>query len=72
MDIVEDTTFMFGLCQRYKSKKMLRFVPWWEDQKMSKICIVETANTFGALKLIEQLYMDGEIPGHVFRNIIKQ
>ena len=39
---------------------------------MSKICIVETANTFGALKLIEQLYMDGEIPGHVFRNIIKQ
>ena len=26
-------------------------------------------NIFGALKLIEQLYLDGEIPGYVFRNI---
>lgn len=23
-------------------------------------------NIFGALKLIEQLYLDGEIPGHVY------
>lgn len=28
-------------------------------------------NVFGALKLIEQLYLDGEIPGYVFRNILK-
>lgn len=27
-------------------------------------------NIFGALKLIEQLYLDGEIPGYVFRNIL--
>ena len=29
-------------------------------------------NIFGALKLIEQLYLDGEIPGHVFRNILQE
>lgn len=29
-------------------------------------------NIFGALKLIEQLYIDGEIPGHVFRNILQE
>lgn len=29
-------------------------------------------NLFGALKLIEQLYLDGYIPGVVFRNILKE
>ena len=29
-------------------------------------------NIFGALKLIEQLYLDGEIPGYVFRNILRE
>ena len=29
-------------------------------------------NIFGALKLIEQLYLDGEIPGYIFRNILKE
>lgn len=38
---------------------------------MSKI--EETKGTlFGALKLIEQLYLDGYIPGFVFRNILKE
>ena len=39
---------------------------------MSKIVDVERGNVFGALKLIEQLYMDSEIPGYIFRNIIKE
>lgn len=39
---------------------------------MSKIVIANGSNVFGALKLIEQLYLDGEIPGYVFRNIIKE
>ena len=29
-------------------------------------------NIFGALKLIEQLYLDGEIPGYVFRKILRE
>jgi len=29
------------------------------------------SNVFGALKLIEQLYLDGQIPGYIFRNILK-
>ena len=29
-------------------------------------------NIFGALKMIEKLYLDGQIPGYVFRNIIKE
>lgn len=29
-------------------------------------------NIFGALKLIEQIYLDGEIPGYVFRNILQE
>lgn len=27
---------------------------------------------FGAIKLIEQLYLDGQIPGYIFRNILKE
>lgn len=30
------------------------------------------SNVFGALKLIEQLYLDGKIPGYVFRNILRE
>lgn len=33
---------------------------------MSKMTHAEGVNVFGALKLIEQLYLDGEIPGHSF------
>ena len=29
-------------------------------------------NIVGALKLIEQLYLDGEISGYVFRNILQE
>ena len=38
---------------------------------MSKI-IDSKGNIFGALKLIEQLYLDGQIPGYIFRNIMKE
>jgi len=31
----------------------------------------QQSNIFGALKLIEQLYLDGQIPGFLFRNILK-
>lgn len=37
---------------------------------MSKIVLEQRNNAFGALKLIEQLYLDGQIPKHVFLNII--
>ena len=37
---------------------------------MSKIMLEQRNNVFGALKLIEQLYLDGQIPRHVFLNII--
>ena len=38
---------------------------------MSKIT-GNQATLFGALKLIEQLYLDGQIPGYIFRNILKE
>lgn len=31
-----------------------------------------SSNIFGALKLIEQLYRDSQIPEYVFRNILKE
>ena len=31
----------------------------------------QQSNVFGALKLIEQLYLDGQIPGYLFRIILK-
>ena len=38
---------------------------------MSKIAGKESpAHCFAALKLIEQLYRDGQIPEHVFQNIL--
>ena len=38
---------------------------------MSRIATDKGENIFGALKLIEQLYLDGEIPGYVLRNILQ-
>ena len=39
---------------------------------MSKILSDKEKNVFGALKLIEQLYLEDEIPGNVFRNILRE
>lgn len=39
---------------------------------MNMIKVDKENNIFGALKLIEQLYLDGEIPGYVFRNILQE
>lgn len=39
---------------------------------MNTLTADEENNIFGALKLIEQLYLDGEIPGYIFRNILKE
>lgn len=39
---------------------------------MNKIIADKERNVFGALKLIEQLYLDDEIPGYVFRNILRE
>ncbi len=39
---------------------------------MSKLIADKESNVFSALKLIEQLYLDGEIPGYVFRNILRE
>lgn len=38
---------------------------------MNKIIDDKRENIFGALKLIEQLYLEDLIPGYIFRNIIK-
>ena len=39
---------------------------------MDKIKSEKRQNIFGALKMIEKLYLDKQIPGYVFRNIIKE
>ena len=40
---------------------------------MAKMNTAYTAeHYFAALKLIEQLYKDGEIPAYMFRNILKE
>lgn len=39
---------------------------------MSKILTDERGMTFAALKLIEQLYKDNQIPDFMFRNILRQ
>lgn len=39
---------------------------------MNKLIADKESNVFGALKLIEQLYLDGKIPGYVFRNILRE
>ena len=37
---------------------------------MSKILSNDPEMCFAALKLIEQLYHDGQLPAHIFRNIL--
>ena len=39
---------------------------------MSKIQVDKDTNIFGALKLIEQLYLDEKIPKYIYRNILKE
>lgn len=39
---------------------------------MDKIKSEKRQNIFGALKMIEKLYLDKQIPGYVFRNIITE
>lgn len=39
---------------------------------MNKMTADKEKNVFGALKLIEQLYLDDAIPGYVFRNILRE
>lgn len=39
---------------------------------MNKLIADKESNVFSALKLIEQLYLDGEIPSYVFRNILRE
>ena len=37
-----------------------------------KDIVLSSDHYFAALKLIEQLYKDGEIPAYMFRNILKE
>ena len=46
------------------------FAPLRRAAEMSNMT-EQQSNVFGALKLIEQLYLDGQIPGYIFRNILK-
>lgn len=39
---------------------------------MNKLIADKESNIFGAWKLIEQLYLDGKIPGYVLRNILRE
>ena len=39
---------------------------------MNNIENTKRSNVFGAIKLIEQLYLDNLIPGYVFHNIINE
>jgi len=39
---------------------------------MSKINNVSKGVVFGALKLLEQLYLEGNLPGYIFRNALKE
>lgn len=39
---------------------------------MSKINTENSADYFAALKLIEQLYVEGHIPDFMFRNILNE
>ncbi len=40
--------------------------------KTAKTSTYTPANYFAALKLIEQLYKDGQIPAFMFRNILNE
>lgn len=51
---------------------MLKIAPLSEVAKMSKINAENSADYFAALKLIEQLYVEGHIPDFMFRNILNE
>ena len=53
-----------------KRKVVRGFAPLRRAAEMSNMT-EQQSNVFGALKLIEQLYLDGQIPGYIFRNILK-
>ena len=53
-----------------KRKVVRGFAPLRRAAEMSNMA-EQQSNVFGALKLIEQLYLDGQIPGYLFRNILK-
>ena len=40
--------------------------------KTDKTCTYSPAHYFTALKLIEQLYKDGQIPAFMYRNILNE
>jgi hypothetical protein len=40
--------------------------------KTDKTCTYSPAHYFAALKLIEQLYKDGQIPAFMYRNILNE
>ena len=40
--------------------------------KTDKTCTYSPAHYFAALKLIEQLYKDGQIPTFMYRNILNE
>ncbi|MBS7307976.1 MAG: hypothetical protein KIG43_08020 [Eubacteriales bacterium] len=61
----------FGITLMCKLQEEGGFAPLWRATAMSKIT-GNQATLFGALKLIEQLYLDGQIPGYIFRNILKE
>lgn len=54
-----------------KSRKRCKFARLWEATEMS-IMVENQGTVFGAIKLIEQLYLDGQIPDYIFRNIQKE
>ena len=64
-------TIMYGRSQMWKRQRQRESAHLWRITAMSKI-IDSKGNIFGALKLIEQLYLDGQIPGYIFRNIMKE
>lgn len=39
---------------------------------MGKIDNVSKGMVFGALKLLEQLYLEGNLPGYIFRNALTE
>ena len=39
---------------------------------MGRIDNVSKGVVFGALKLLEQLYLEGDLPGFIFRNALKE
>lgn len=73
MDIEWAMTIMFGQeSQMCKTTANQGFTPLPVEVLMSKLISTDGAIIFAALKLIEQLYHDGEIPAHILRNAIRE